>query len=126
MGKTNQREPLTKAKQFTEPVNLEDSAYGFKPAMDTLKTICNKPHDKCEICTDAEPNSVIMECGHGGICIKCSIEILKKNNSCRVCKKKIGIILVIEPNDSKTDFVKVIGSIDANGNYYKRETMNNV
>ena len=67
--------------------------------------------NSCLICYDNPPDTVIMDCGHGGsylikkikissnfnfkgLCNFCSTDIWKKNNECYLCRKVFNIKFV--------------------------------
>ena len=37
-----------------------------------------------------------MDCGHGGICYECAVEIWKKNNECYLCRNVLNFILILK------------------------------
>ena len=48
------------------------------------------PQDKtCLICFDKETDAIFMDCGHGGVCYECAIEIWKSTNECHLCREPI-------------------------------------
>lgn len=49
----------------------------------------------CTICINEPPNCIIMNCKHGGICKKCALDMMQKNNSCPFCRKSIEKICVV-------------------------------
>lgn len=52
----------------------------------------------CLICFDKDADAVIMDCGHGGICYGCCVELFKKKQGCYLCRKPILQVLQIEIN----------------------------
>ena len=40
----------------------------------------------CPMCCEKECNAVIMECGHGGICYDCSLQMWKSQGVCHMCR----------------------------------------
>ena len=45
--------------------------------------------DDCLICYDAKADAVFMDCGHGGLCYDCAIDIWKNSKVCFLCRNKI-------------------------------------
>lgn len=41
----------------------------------------------CLICYESYPDAVILECGHGGLCYQCAVEMWKKADECFLCRK---------------------------------------
>lgn len=50
------------------------------------------------VCFASNADSVIMECGHGGICYECAIKMWKRAESCFLCRQPILQVLQIERN----------------------------
>lgn len=50
---------------------------------------------KCLICLLAPCNAVIIECGHGGICQRCAIELKTNQKTCHLCRGSILKIALI-------------------------------
>lgn len=70
----------------------------------------NQSVASCLICYEKSPDSVLMECGHGGkiinflnksiiffigLCYECAVDIWKKNGECYLCRKVFLIILFL-------------------------------
>eukprot|EP01016_Furgasonia_blochmanni_P019441 TRINITY_DN21801_c0_g1_i1.p1 TRINITY_DN21801_c0_g1~~TRINITY_DN21801_c0_g1_i1.p1 ORF type:complete len:187 (+),score=17.71 TRINITY_DN21801_c0_g1_i1:65-625(+) len=64
----------------------------------------------CLVCFDKMPDAVFMNCGHGGVCYECSLEIWKKTGECYLCRNKIEQILHIDPKAEEDDKIKVISA----------------
>ena len=63
---------------------------------------------KCSICCEKECNSVLMDCGHGGICLECANFLMKNKGQCHMCRGIITQVhkIHVEPNK----ILKVIGT----------------
>eukprot|EP00828_Plagiopyla_frontata_P022204 TRINITY_DN2879_c0_g1_i2.p1 TRINITY_DN2879_c0_g1~~TRINITY_DN2879_c0_g1_i2.p1 ORF type:complete len:283 (-),score=38.46 TRINITY_DN2879_c0_g1_i2:323-1171(-) len=60
---------------------------------------------QCLICCANQANAVNLNCGHGGLCYDCAIEIMKKNNECYLCRAPIKEVLQLKKSqDSKETF----------------------
>ncbi|KAM3131662.1 hypothetical protein pb186bvf_016193 [Paramecium bursaria] len=86
----------------------------FKTAdkkFEELPTSPRRPDDeqKCAICFDREADYVLMNCGHGGLCLKCSSEIFKKQLGCYLCRQPIQKIFQVSKAD--LNFVDVVGVV---------------
>ena len=64
--------------------------------------------DKCVICMEHKAEYVFMECGHGGICEKCSNVLFTTTKLCHFCRKNIREVLKISQIDSET--ISVVAS----------------
>lgn len=61
---------------------------------------------ECLICFNSQPECLIMPCMHGGVCVKCSKDILKRSKNCPFCRAKINTIKVIEERGDNKYLVK--------------------
>ena len=50
----------------------------------------------CSMCYENLSNAVLMDCGHGGICYECSLELWKAVGVCHMCRAPIAQVLQIE------------------------------
>lgn len=64
----------------------------------------------CTICYSQKSNTVLLDCGHGGICIDCATDTMKKNNHCLFCRQRVVQIIEIETSEFKRGLYKVINS----------------
>ena len=53
------------------------------------------PTDACTICFEKAKNAVILDCGHGGCCYNCSIDVCVTSGMCPFCRKDINQIVTI-------------------------------
>ena len=51
------------------------------------KTKVTQSDYTCLVCFDNLADAVFLECGHGGICYKCAIDIWKSSGECFLCRK---------------------------------------
>eukprot|EP00743_Colponemidia_sp_Colp-15_P002534 GILK01002747.1.p1 GENE.GILK01002747.1~~GILK01002747.1.p1 ORF type:complete len:495 (-),score=51.70 GILK01002747.1:260-1642(-) len=51
----------------------------------------------CYICCEAPSNGVLMECGHGGLCVTCGKNLRDRYHPCPICREVIVEVLTIEP-----------------------------
>lgn len=64
----------------------------------------------CNICFTDPPGAVLLDCGHGGICINCAIDSMKKNNHCLFCRAKVIQIIEIDTKEVRKGLFKVLNS----------------
>ena len=64
----------------------------------------------CTICFTGAINTVLLDCGHGGICLDCAIDAMKKNNTCPFCRQKVVQIIEIENTETRKGLYKVLNS----------------
>ena len=65
----------------------------------------------CVTCCENQCNAVIMECGHGGLCYDCALELWKSTGMCHMCRTEISQVLQIELEPSKV--LKVLSTTRA-------------
>ena len=99
---TNEEEITSHRRIFSNPTKVKPDS---SPKNENLSI------NVCNMCYDRFSNAVIMECGHGGICYECSLELWKSTGACHMCRSPISQVLQIEVNPSKT--VKVCSTTRA-------------
>jgi hypothetical protein len=73
-------------RSFSIPVQVEVFSPTAKDSIDKI----------CEMCCERLCNAVIMDCGHGGICYDCSLEMWRTVGTCHMCRGQIIEVLQIE------------------------------
>ena len=70
----------------------------------------------CRLCFTNEANAVILECGHGGICMVCGLRIKQGNTAqrlCPMCRTKVDMLVRIKPPRlQRSSLVEVIEDSD--------------
>ena len=71
---------------------LETSSNMGASKIENLETVTSpgieqSANQQCLICFDKGTDAVFMECGHGGVCYECSLEIWKTTAECFLCRK---------------------------------------
>ena len=64
----------------------------------------------CFICFANVANVVLLDCGHGGICLECAMDTIKRNNICTLCRSPVSQIIEIESKECGNGMFKVIDS----------------
>ncbi|CAK62717.1 unnamed protein product (macronuclear) [Paramecium tetraurelia] len=64
----------------------------------------------CIVCYERGPNAVFMNCGHGGTCYQCALDIWKQKMECYLCRDKIVYILKVNLEERFGDLFKVIST----------------
>ena len=49
-----------------------------------------------------------MPCGHGGVCLECSLDLWKKTGECFLCRNKIESVLEIDVGNRVGEYLKII------------------
>ncbi|EAS04995.2 zinc finger, C3HC4 type (RING finger) protein (macronuclear) [Tetrahymena thermophila SB210] len=76
----------------------------------------NTSIQNCLVCFENQPDTVFMNCGHGGICYECALLIWKNTQECYLCRQKVEQLYQLEYNsDNKDNVMKVLSkTIQAN------------
>lgn len=89
-----------RADSGNEKVAIAESARG-----ENGLTVPNDLEDgdgTCWICCTAPANAVLMECGHGGICVSCATQCWKKKPPlCPLCRSRIIMVVKIDEPDEQ-------------------------
>ncbi|CAD8135233.1 unnamed protein product [Paramecium pentaurelia] len=68
----------------------------------------------CCICFDNEPNALFMQCGHGGVCYNCAIDLWKNKAECYLCRNKIDRVLKIQMSEQQKNIYQVVAATEMN------------
>lgn len=53
------------------------------------------PTEVCTICFEKAKNAVLLDCGHGGLCYNCSIDVFVTSGHCPFCRNEIRQIVTV-------------------------------
>lgn len=59
------------------------------------KTPCDAPsfgEHSCQICFEQDHSSVMLPCGHGGVCWDCGLQMYALTGECPMCRNKIDLV----------------------------------
>lgn len=82
----------------------EASAETYFPQQDKAKkeladpespSVVVDPTDVCTICFEKAKNAVLVDCGHGGVCYNCSIDVFVTSGHCPFCRNEIKQIVTV-------------------------------
>ncbi|EAR93893.2 zinc finger, C3HC4 type (RING finger) protein (macronuclear) [Tetrahymena thermophila SB210] len=65
----------------------------------------------CVVCFENPPNSVFMNCGHGGICKQCALDISIKTGMCFLCREPIKQIIRVKDTQSNKKYQEIASII---------------
>ncbi|OMJ66572.1 hypothetical protein SteCoe_36534 [Stentor coeruleus] len=85
-------ETVTHRRIFSDPSNIQKLDLSMPNSPSNSKKLC-------DMCIENPCDAVIMDCGHGGICYNCSLELWKTVGMCHMCRSEISQVLQIEPAD---------------------------
>jgi hypothetical protein len=97
-------ETVTHRRIFSNPSNVRKLDLSIPNSPNNNKKLC-------DMCVENPSDAVIMDCGHGGICYNCSLELWKTVGMCHMCRSDISQVLQIEPADK--NLVKVCSTTKA-------------
>ncbi|CAK88075.1 unnamed protein product (macronuclear) [Paramecium tetraurelia] len=87
---------------------------------DQPRSISLSSINQCCICFDNEPDALFMQCGHGGVCYHCALDMWKNKDECYLCRKKIERVLQIQVCDNEKNIYQVVGATELNSKLKKR------
>ena len=61
----------------------------------------------CNICFEHESDCIFMPCGHGGVCLSCTKDVVKVQSECYLCRGAIEYVLRYNNSDKKEDMFKI-------------------
>ena len=108
MLSTRREDPSSQGQNFTNGVLasnalLHTNESPTKEPKEEAASASNAPlqakstDKQCLVCCDAQPIVVNMPCGHGGICMKCGIDLYRRTQKCYLCQSAIEILIEIDP-----------------------------
>ncbi len=51
----------------------------------------------CLVCWDAPPDAVLLECGHGGLCVACAERLWQGGRRCPLCRASFaGVVRIVD------------------------------
>jgi len=68
--------------------------------------IVNEEEKYCYLCCEKPPNAVLLNCGHGGICYDCAVNLMKAKNKCMECRGVVDGIYKVDPHPKLFDIIK--------------------
>jgi hypothetical protein len=64
----------------------KETAGGNENEENLNESLKEKSTQNCLICFDNQPDAVFMDCGHGGVCYECSLDLWKRTGDCFLCR----------------------------------------
>ncbi|CAD8144689.1 unnamed protein product [Paramecium pentaurelia] len=109
--------------KFNEQENLDElkgtSIQQYKQNKNQPRSISLSSINQCCVCYDNNPDALFMQCGHGGVCYHCALDMWKNKDECYLCRKKIDRILQIKIFENGNNLYQVIGATEMNQNQKK-------
>ena len=101
--KLNQSEP---GERFPHQVSVYSMNYSESDSFCSVEPSHGHQLRYCLVCCTKQANTVLMECGHGGICYECSLDMMKNRNACHICRAEIAHILALKYQTLSMAYVK--------------------
>eukprot|EP01017_Pseudomicrothorax_dubius_P007734 TRINITY_DN12442_c0_g1_i1.p1 TRINITY_DN12442_c0_g1~~TRINITY_DN12442_c0_g1_i1.p1 ORF type:complete len:227 (-),score=39.45 TRINITY_DN12442_c0_g1_i1:124-804(-) len=101
-----QREHVQLSEEMKNNIIL-NSPKGIPNTIMTPKSEVSAGSAQCCVCFDKPADSVYLECGHGGLCFDCAVDIWKSTNECYLCRKEIQQVLQLDLQALEGKIVKV-------------------
>jgi hypothetical protein len=84
--------------------NLQQAAAAVGPLFSGADDDEAEGDASCSICMDRAPEAILLECGHGGLCMPCADSLWEQGPEgrlCPMCRKPItGIVKIVSENGS--------------------------
>ena len=75
--------------------NLHDSA----PS--TLAEQNDEDDETCIVCWEQPQDAVLLECGHGGLCVACADLLWRQTRRCPLCREEFaGVMRIVDASDA--------------------------
>ncbi|CAD8144791.1 unnamed protein product [Paramecium octaurelia] len=106
--------------KFNEQENIEElkgtSILQHQQNENQQNSISLSSINLCCICYDSNPDALFMQCGHGGVCYHCALDMWKNKDECYLCRKKIDRVLQIQICENANNLYQVVGATQMNSN----------
>lgn len=76
----------------------------------------------CIICFSMPSTCVFLNCGHGGVCLECAMDSMKKNNVCILCRETVVQIIEISENEIRDGLFQVLNSYYVSREEFKEQS----
>ena len=51
---------------------------------------------QCKLCYSQDSDAVLMDCGHGGLCFECAVQIFRRQGQCCFCRSQVSQVLKVK------------------------------
>ncbi|CAK58362.1 unnamed protein product (macronuclear) [Paramecium tetraurelia] len=110
--------------KFNEQENIEElkgtSILQHQQNENQQNSISLSSINLCCICYDSNPDALFMQCGHGGVCYHCALDMWKNKDECYLCRKKIDRVLQIQICENSKNLYQVVGATQMNSSSQKK------
>jgi hypothetical protein len=62
------------------------------------------------VCYDTDADTVLLSCGHGGLCVECAARLWRSDRRCPLCRRDVHGVLVFRTHEA-TRFPSLLGPI---------------
>ena len=66
----------------------------------------------CLLCFELKSNAVLMECGHGGLCFKCALDLFNNSRKCFICRARVTKVLHVK--HEAEDMARIVSTAKLN------------
>ncbi|CAD8056695.1 unnamed protein product [Paramecium sonneborni] len=126
MEHVNERVKLASMMNFKtiEKEDLDElkgiSMISDKQKQNQQRSISLSSFNSCCVCYENDSDALFMQCGHGGVCYHCALDMWKNKDECYLCRKKIERVLQIQVCNNEKDIYQVVGAAEFNQKSKKR------
>ena len=93
---------------ITKKGSIERDKELHENSKDMIKSDADTSSFMCNICFALDSDCIFMPCGHGGICLGCSKDVVRVQGECYLCRTPVEYVLRYDNNDRKDDMFKII------------------
>ncbi len=84
-------------------IGLEaNNSYGkAEDPPDSTTTSADDEDDPCIVCMERPADAILLECGHGGLCVTCSTVLWSHSRHCPLCRQEFAAIMRIVARETR-------------------------
>jgi hypothetical protein len=104
------KEPEAKTLQKNNSIDndLKSEYETSKLGKDNFESDIDQTSVLCNICFALDSDCIFMPCGHGGVCLGCSKDVVRVQGECYLCRTPVEYVLRYDNQDRKKDMYKII------------------
>ncbi|CAM9276033.1 unnamed protein product [Scytosiphon promiscuus] len=75
---------------------VEEEKGATKTTLAVEKDVRSTGEHSCQICFEHDHSTVMLPCGHGGLCWDCGLQIYALTEECPMCRNKIELLVKVD------------------------------
>ena len=112
---------FVKASQFTSKLLTDEGAVERRPCATSTAAAAaaaasaasrdDGDEGNCYICFERNSNSILLPCGHSGVCYQCAIENVARCETCPCCRHSVNQVVVYDRDSVRRDGDSLVYSV---------------